>query len=681
MREEKNKVSVKKVYIRSGDYRMKLLVAVPEGARNAPGILWIHGGGYATGMSEMLYFSRAFALAKKYGAVVVSPEYRLSIKAPYPAALKDCYNALLYLKKHADELGVRNDQLMVGGESAGGGLCAAVCMLARDRGEVNIAYQMPLYPMIDDHDTASSEDNHAPVWNTKRNHQAWNLYLGKGHEDKDISPYGAPARQKDYKNLPPCYTFVGDIEPFTDETITYVENLKRAGVEARMDLYTDSWPGCFHAFDLLTPMRKISKEAIARFEEEYIYAVEHYHAPQKEEKMETKPTMGYRKDKYGNDISMLGYGCMRFTQKAGKTDKKKTETELMEAIKRGVNYFDTAYIYGQSEAVLGEILEKNKVRDQIKIATKLPHYLIKSVAGLDKTFNEQLKRLRTDRIDYYLMHMLTDVKTWDRLKEMGIEKWIEEKKANGQIKQIGFSYHGNPDMFKKLIDAYDWDFCQIQYNYMDEHSQAGRTGLEYAKSKNIPVVIMEPLRGGKLVNLPDAAKKAIAKYPVKRSAAEWSFDWLWNQEGIMCVLSGMNSLEMVIENCESAARCEELPFTEKDMKLVEKLRDALNVTMKVGCTGCRYCMPCPKNVDIPGIFAAYNRTAVDGKMRGTMDYFMCTGLRKDSAAASNCVKCGKCEKHCPQHIEIRKELDKARKELEGPVYKIGRRLIKTFKAY
>lgn len=183
--------------------------------------------------------------------------------------------------------------------------------------------------------------------------------------------------------------------------------------------------------------------------------------------------MNYREDRYGNRLSVLGYGCMRFPRKMGAVDMETAERQVMTAIKNGVNYFDTAYIYPGNEAALGEILEKNGVRDQVNIATKLPHYLIKSREGLDKLFNEELKRLRTDHVDYYLMHMLTDTDTWTRLVSLGIEEWLAEKKASGAIRQIGFSYHGNSEMFCKLIDARDWDFCMIQYNYMDEHSQAG----------------------------------------------------------------------------------------------------------------------------------------------------------------------------------------------------------------
>lgn len=272
------KYAVEKRRIPSTGRDVKILIFRPVSAKKPPeettGILWIHGGGYATGVAEMAYFSRPLALVKKYGAVVVCVSYRLSVEAPYPAALEDCYSALLWLKDNADILGVNDSRLMVGGESAGGGLTAALCMYARDRGEVNIACQMPLYPMLDDRDTDSSRNNHAPVWNTKRNHEAWKLYL-KGVND--ITPYAAPARQTDYSNLPPAYTFVGDIEPFYCETLTYINNLKKAGVDASVDVY----PGWFHAYDMFLPFTKKAKEAIAKFEKMYLYAAEHYSAAQK----------------------------------------------------------------------------------------------------------------------------------------------------------------------------------------------------------------------------------------------------------------------------------------------------------------------------------------------------------------------------------------------------------------
>lgn len=392
--------------------------------------------------------------------------------------------------------------------------------------------------------------------------------------------------------------------------------------------------------------------------------------------------MKYRQDRYGNNISILGYGCMRFTQSGGKINVEKAEREIMAAYEAGVNYFDTAYIYSGSEAAIGQIFKKNGIREKINIADKLPHYLIKSAESLDKYFDEHLKRLQTGYIDYYLMHMMNDISSWERLKSFGIVEWLENKKAAGQIRQIGFSYHGNSDMFKKLIDAYDWDFCQIQYNYYDVTSQAGVSGLKYAASKGIPVIIMEPLRGGRLVNnLPAEARKLFENHEIKRSPAEWAFRWLWDQPEVTCVLSGMNSVEMVNENVRSASEAEAGEFTEKDHALIAGVVKAINAKMRVGCTGCRYCMPCPKNVDIPGTFSAYNKQKTDGKFVALKEYFMCTTLRKQYTGASNCIGCGKCEQHCPQGIEIRKELKAAKKALEGPVYKIAKKFAPLFIKY
>ncbi len=389
--------------------------------------------------------------------------------------------------------------------------------------------------------------------------------------------------------------------------------------------------------------------------------------------------MNYRTDKYGNRLSILGFGCMRFPMKAGRIDMAETEAEILTAFKGGVNYFDTAYIYPGSEAALGEILERNHIRDQVYIATKLPHYLIKNRDALEKLFAEELRRLRTDHVDYYLMHMLTDADTWNRLRELGIEDWLREKKASGAIRQVGFSYHGNSDMFCKLIDAWDWDFCQIQYNSMDEHPQAGRRGLLHANARGIPVVIMEPLRGGKLVNrLPEEAKQIFANYKIQHTPAQWAFRWLWNQPQVTVVLSGMNSDEMVRDNIQTASTVQVGELGPDEEAMLRQVVQAINSKMKVGCTGCGYCMPCPKNVDIPGTFAAYNRRYQEGKFWGFVDYVICTMLRKNSTAASNCVKCGKCEKHCPQHIPIREKLQDAQRELEGPLYRTIRRLLGRF---
>ncbi len=389
--------------------------------------------------------------------------------------------------------------------------------------------------------------------------------------------------------------------------------------------------------------------------------------------------MQYRQDKHGNKLSMLGYGCMRFTKKNGNVDVEKAEKEILEAYHAGVNYFDTAYVYGGSEAAIGEIFERNNLRDKVNIATKLPQYLISSRAGLDRFFNEELSRLRTDHIDYYLMHHVTDVAMWEKLKSVGILEWIDEKKKSGAIRNIGFSYHGNTDNFLKILNDYDWDICQIQYNYFDEYSQAGVNGLKAAAAKGIPVVIMEPLRGGKLVNLlPESAKKVMADSSRDWSPAEWGFRWLFNQPEVTVVLSGMNSVEMVRENCATASSAEVGHLTDDDLSTLKEVTKKIREKEKVGCTGCRYCMPCPKGVDIPGTFLCYNTMYIEGKHQGRFQYAQTVGLTKEPAFATQCIECGKCEQHCPQSIPIREKLKEANKALRPLPYKIGVDIVRKF---
>lgn len=381
--------------------------------------------------------------------------------------------------------------------------------------------------------------------------------------------------------------------------------------------------------------------------------------------------MKYRLDRYGNQISQLGYGCMRFSRKGNTIDYEKAEKEVLLAIEKGVNYFDTAYIYSGSEECLGRILDENKCRDKVYIATKLPQYIMRSSAAIDKTFNEELSRLRTDHIDYYLMHMFTDHAEWEHLKTLGIEDWIERRKAEGRIRNIGFSYHGETEMFLKILNAYDWDFCQIQYNYLDEHTQAGKRGLQAAAEKGIPVIIMEPLRGGKLVNLPDKAKEILATDSKGYTPAELGLRWLWDQPEVSCVLSGMNSEDMINENIRVASESDPGHFTEEDRKIVEQIKQVIREREKVGCTGCRYCMPCPKGVDIPGNFYYYNLMYMEKKSSARFEFVQNMGLRKEPGFASQCIGCGKCEQHCPQHINIREKLKEADHDLRPLPYKIG----------
>ncbi len=390
--------------------------------------------------------------------------------------------------------------------------------------------------------------------------------------------------------------------------------------------------------------------------------------------------MQYRCDpKSGNQLSALGYGCMRFTKKAGVIDQEKAEQEMLYALNRGVNYFDTAYIYPGSETALGKFLAKG-YRDKVYIATKLPHYMVKNTAQAEKIFQEELSRLQTDFIDYYLMHMLNSLENWERLSEMGIKEWIAEKKATGQIRQIGFSYHGGSAEFIRILEAFDWDFCQIQFNYMDEHSQGGIEGLTRAGELGIPVIIMEPLRGGRLTHgLPESAKEIFAREGKGKSPAEWSFRWIWNHPQVTCVLSGMNDLSQIEENIRVAEDSLPASLCDRDFQLIAKVKAEIDAKIKVPCTGCGYCMPCPRGVDIPTCFRCLNVHASDGWFNGLREYLMGTTLRKVKTNASLCIGCGKCEAHCPQSIAIRKELKTTVKTLERIPYRTARLVSKLLK--
>ncbi|MBR1828663.1 MAG: aldo/keto reductase [Atopobiaceae bacterium] len=389
--------------------------------------------------------------------------------------------------------------------------------------------------------------------------------------------------------------------------------------------------------------------------------------------------MQYRKYRQGNDVSILGFGCMRFTRKGAGIDYEKAEAEILRAIDLGVNYFDTAYLYPGSEELLGEVLARNGKRDQVRIATKLPQYMVKTAGMIDRFFDEELSRLQTDHVDYYLMHMVTDVSQWEKLQRLGIEEWIAAKKESGAIGQIGFSYHGATEGFLKMLNAYDWDFCQIQYNYLDEHAQAGRAGLMTAAEKGIPVIIMEPLRGGKLVDLlPERGRELVAKNSHGWTAAEMAFRWLWNQPQVTVVLSGMNSLVMLEENCRVASEVEPNTWTDADFALVADVCAAINERVKVGCTGCGYCMPCLKGVDIPALFRCWNEMYTEGKNEGRKEYWQTVSLRREKAFARQCVKCGKCESHCPQGIPIRELIHVADRELRPLPWRVAGDVMRAF---
>jgi hypothetical protein len=442
-------------------------------------------------------------------------------------------------------------------------------------------------------------------------------------------------------------------------------------------------PPALRATEILSILLAISGAKAVRFK---VFAkivkntnILHFSAEVEEWLLQQHQHMQYRNDKYGNPLSVLGYGCMRFSRKGAGIDIDKTEKEILEAYKAGVNYYDTAYIYPGSEAALGEILARNGIRDRVNIATKLPQYMVRNRSSIDKYFAEELSRLKTDWVDYYLMHHLTDILQWERLKSVGILDWISEKKASGAIRNIGFSYHGNTANFLKILEDYDWDFCQIQYNYLDETTQAGVAGLKAAAARGIPVIIMEPLRGGKLITLlPEGARQAIAQNPRGWTPAQWGLRWLYNQPEVTVVLSGMNSVEMVQENIATASTALVGDFKDEDFALIEEVKRQFREKEKVGCTGCGYCMPCPKGVDIPGIFLSYNTMYSQSKMAGRVQFCQAVGLTKEPAFATQCVQCGKCEKHCPQGLPIRENLKEADKALRPFYIRLGLPIARKF---
>ena len=376
--------------------------------------------------------------------------------------------------------------------------------------------------------------------------------------------------------------------------------------------------------------------------------------------------MQYRVDvKSGNTLSALGFGCMRFPKSFGAIDMGKTEALVRRAVEGGVNYFDTAWIYGGSEEALGAVLERNGLREQVYIATKLPLVMVNGPADFDRFFETGLKRLRTGYIDYYLMHMITDLDQWAKLKSWGIENWIAGKKRAGQIRRIGFSYHGSREEFLKVVDDYDWEMCQIQYNYSDEHFQAGVTGLKKAAEK-MPVMIMEPLLGGRLAGgLPRAAAEVFKRANPGLSPAGWALNWVWNQPEVTLLLSGMSGMAQLEENLRLADAARPLMLGEAERAVYSEALGVIRRAYKIQCTGCGYCMPCPRGVNIPGCFAAYNASFAIGYVDGMKQFVTSTALTSErSSGPGLCVKCGKCESHCPQRLPIIESLGAVRRRME-----------------
>lgn len=388
--------------------------------------------------------------------------------------------------------------------------------------------------------------------------------------------------------------------------------------------------------------------------------------------------MQYRTDtRSGRELSILGFGCMRFKSRMGAVDQKKADKLVRMAIDGGVNYFDTAYIYG--EEALGTALVDG-LRDRVYIADKLPLFLVRKPSDFERFFTRQLERLKTDHIDYYLCHMLQDSESWERLCSFGIEEWFSELKRSGRVGQIGFSSHAATANFCGLLDVYDWDFCQMQYNYADENNQAGKTGLMKAAEKDIPVMVMEPLLGGKLVtSLPPAASDAFCKANPSYSPAEWGLRWVWNHPEATVVLSGMNEESQLTENLRIAGASRPGMLTEYDMAVYENVQRLFRSSFKVPCTGCGYCMPCPHGVDIPGCFAAYNSSFTLGKGQARGTYMRSTGaVSRSPRFASLCKGCGRCEKLCPQSIPIMSSLKETAKAMEPAWFRAGTAVARRF---
>lgn len=376
-------------------------------------------------------------------------------------------------------------------------------------------------------------------------------------------------------------------------------------------------------------------------------------------------------EKTGDALSILGYGCMRLPTKNSRIDEEKAKEQIYAAIDRGVNYIDTAYPYhgGASESFLGKILE-GEYRKKVKIATKLPQFLCRSQADMYSYFEKQLERLKTDKIDYYLIHTL-DGQSWEKMKSFGIMDFMDDLKQSGRIEHIGFSFHGQHDEFKTIVDDYPWEFCQIQYNMIDENHQAGRKGLEYAAEKGLGIIIMEPLLGGTLAgDLPKEIETIYNSAETKRSNVEWALRWIWDHPQVHVLLSGMNVDAHIDENIRIASEALPNSFTENEKKIVEQASETFRSLRAVECTGCAYCVPCPAKVNIPGAFEFYNHRAMFGKnTTQTVMYLGRLGamMGGEKSMARQCVDCGLCIKKCPQHIDIPARLKEVSNTFETPL--------------
>ena len=386
--------------------------------------------------------------------------------------------------------------------------------------------------------------------------------------------------------------------------------------------------------------------------------------------------------KNGDKLSALGYGCMRLPGRGNSINKALAQKQIYAAIDQGVNYIDTAVPYhnGKSEPFLGKILSQDGYREKVKLATKLPHWSTPSKVEMDKALEKQLNKLKTDHIDYYLVHALNGP-AWDAAQANGVIDFLDHALKSGRIINAGFSFHGAAEDFKTIVDSYDWTFCQIQYNYLDTQNQAGTAGLQYAAAKNMAVIVMEPLRGGNLARTaPPEVSRLWNQAAVKRTPAEWALRWVWNKPEVTVILSGMNRDDHIAENLRIAEEALPGSLTDEEEALIDQAADAFRTAMKVGCTGCQYCMPCPAGVNIPGCFEHYNSRHTFKDRQAKLMYTAMTGAitTEKSSMASECVECGKCEEKCPQNLPIPELLKDVAADMEGFMTKPMVWLIKRF---
>ena len=380
---------------------------------------------------------------------------------------------------------------------------------------------------------------------------------------------------------------------------------------------------------------------------------------------------------HNDPIFRLGLGCMRFPSKLGQTDMEKTEAIILTAVAEGINFFDTAFIYPGSEVALGKVVAKNNLRHQIYIATKLPLFKCHKYEDFDRIFNAQLANLQTDYIDYYFMHHVTKLEDLRRMEALGIKDWLAKKQAAGQIRKVGFSFHGMQGEFLQLIDAFDWDFAMIQYNYMNVNYQAGVTGLKHAASKNIPVFVMEPLLGGRLATgLPKEAAALLT--PTGKTPAQWALAWLYNQPEVTMVLSGMGSPAQIKENAAGARNYPPHCLSQAEIDTLAQVAEVFEKTYKIPCTSCNYCLPCPAKINIPDSFNAYNASYAVSRFTGIQQYATTSGGLSRGFSVYDCIHCGKCEKACPQEIKIMAELKNVGKRMEPWWFRAGIGLARKF---